>query len=149
MATLIIVLAIIAGVLHLAHNYLPMEVPTDASGGPPVGAPPPGAGGGGGLMDLIGPYLTQIFVLNFVAFVLLALLLFVATRRHSPWRAGIDVLLVMLCAVTLYAWNALGRSNPSGTGTMALIVEVALIALALIDALRIGFRDRVGHTSGI
>lgn len=57
----IIALAVIAGALHLAHNYVPMDVPSDASGGPPAGAPPAGAArGAGGLMDLISPYLTQI-----------------------------------------------------------------------------------------
>jgi hypothetical protein len=34
------VLAVLAGALHLLHNYLPMSAPTGAGGPPPSGAAP-------------------------------------------------------------------------------------------------------------
>lgn len=77
----------------------------------------------------------------------MAVLFFIALRRRSMWRIGVDVLLVLLCAMTLYAWNALGRSNPMQTGTMALIVELALIVLAVTDGLLVRFRHSAGRLS--
>jgi len=47
-------------------------------------------------------------------------------------RAGVDALLILLSLVTLYAWNDMGRSNPDGLGTWALIVEGGLMFLAVI-----------------
>jgi hypothetical protein len=74
-------------------------------------------------------------VLNFVAFLGLAAVLIAVARLRSQLRVVIDVLLAGLSLATLYAWNAMGRANPAGMGTMALLVEFALIVLALGDAL--------------
>jgi hypothetical protein len=128
------VLAIAAGFIHLAHNYLPMQGPP--SGG--AGAPPANAGpsaGMSGLMSIVMPHLSQVMVLNFVAFLGLAVVLIAVARLRSQLRVVIDVLLAGLSLATLYAWNAMGRANPAGMGTMALLVEFALIVLALGDAL--------------
>jgi hypothetical protein len=85
-------------------------------------------------MSLVGPYLSEVFVLNFIAFVGLGVMYAVFARTRPNWRILADGLLVLLSAATLYAWNAFGRANPSGTGTMALIVELALIGIAILDA---------------
>ena len=128
------VLAFAAGAIHLAHNYLAMQAPAGSSA-PPTGAGAAMGGGGSGLMGLVMPHLSQVMVLNFVGFVGLGILL-VAIARLRPWlRATVDVLLAGLSLATLYAWSAMGRSNPSGTGTMALVVELLLIVIALGDAL--------------
>jgi hypothetical protein len=129
---IIAALAVVAGAIHLAHNYLPMDGPPAGAAGLPAGGPPPG--GGGGLMGLVGPHLTEVFVLNFVAFVGLALIFAVFARTRPALRVLLDVSLVLMSAATLYAWNAMGRSNPSGTGTMALVVELALIGAVCVDA---------------
>jgi hypothetical protein len=126
-------LAIGAGVIHLAHNYLPMQAPTSASGGPPPGAAS-ATGGATGLIELVMPHLSQIMVLNFVAFVGLAIVLVTIVRLRSQLRVVADIALAALSLATLYAWNAMGRANPSGTGTMALVVELALVVIALGDA---------------
>jgi hypothetical protein len=129
----IVALAVVAGALHLAHNYLPMDGPPAGSGGPPAGAAPPG--GSDGLMSLVGPYLTEVFVLNFIAFVGLAVIFALFARTRPSLRVLVDLFLVVLSAATLYAWNAFGRANPSGTGTIALVVELALMVAVIADAL--------------
>jgi hypothetical protein len=131
-AALVAVLAVTAGAIHLAHNYLPMGEPADAASGPPPGAA--AAGGAGGLMSLVMPHLSQIMLLNFVAFVGLGIVFVIAVRWRPRLRVPVDALLVLMSAATLYAWNAMGQSNPYGTGTLALIVESGLIVLALADA---------------
>jgi hypothetical protein len=127
------VLAVAAGAIHLAHNYLPMQAPASGSSGPPADA---GAamGGASGLMSLIMPHLSQVMLLNFAAFVGLAIVLVAIARLRSQLRVLVDVLLAGLSLATLYAWNAMGRANPAGTGTLALVVEFALIVIVLGDA---------------
>jgi hypothetical protein len=88
----------------------------------------------GGLMSLVMPHLSQIMLLNFAASVGLAVAFVIAVRSARRLRVPVDVLLVLMSGATLYAWNAMGQSNPYGTGTMALIVEVGLIMLAAADA---------------
>jgi hypothetical protein len=85
-------------------------------------------------MSLVMPHLSEVMVLNFVAFAGLAVLLVAIGRHRTQMRAVTDVVLAGLSVATLYAWNAMGRANPAGTGTMALVVEVALIVFALGDA---------------
>jgi hypothetical protein len=126
-------LAVAAGVIHLAHNYLPMQAPASASSGPPADA---GAamGGASGWMSMIMPHLSQVMLLNCAAFVGLAIVLVAIARLRAPLRVLVDVLLAGLSLATLYAWNAMGRANPAGTGTLALLVELALIVIVLGDA---------------
>src|SRR5579884_1161764 len=137
------VLAITAGAIHLAHNYLPMQAPAGASSGPPPAAPA-AAGGASAFMSLVMPHLSEIMVLNFVAFVGLALVL-VAIARRPRLRVLVDVLLAGLSLATLYAWNAMGRANPDGTGSLALVVELALIAITLADAARVAASRMTSH----
>ena len=85
-------------------------------------------------MSLIMPHLSQAMLLNFAAFVGLAVVLVAIARLRSRLRVLVDVSLAALSVATLYAWSAMGRANPAGTGTMALVVEVALIVIALGDA---------------
>jgi hypothetical protein len=59
MPSLIIVLAIIAGVLHLAHNNFPMEVPTGAAGGPPADGRPLVPVGGGRVDGSYASYVAE------------------------------------------------------------------------------------------
>jgi hypothetical protein len=131
LTALIPFLALVAGAIHLVKNYLPMTA-SQAGGAPPVGAGQPPAG----LMSVVGPHLGEAFLLNFVAYVVLAGL-FVSLGRVRPrLRAALDVLLIVLSVATLAAWNAMGRANPSGLGTWALLAELLLIALAVLDAVR-------------
>ena len=142
------VLAIAAGAIHLAHNYLPMPVP--AAGG---GAPPPdaagAAGGPGGLMSLVMPHLTEVMLLNCIGFVALAVLLVAIARARTSLRVIVDLLLAGLSLATLYAWDAMGRANPYGTGTLALIVELALVVVALADAAYVALRSKLAPARAV
>jgi hypothetical protein len=136
-------LAVAAGAIHLAHNYLSMSGPSGGAGIPAAGAA--AAAGPSGLMSLIMPHLSQVMLLNFAAFVGLAVLLVAIGRQRPFLRVSIDVLLAGLSVATLYAWNAMGRANLAGTGTMALIVEVALIVVALADAAFVAVSHSISH----
>jgi hypothetical protein len=125
-------LAVAVGAIHLAHNYLSMSGPSGGAGIPPAGAAT--AAGPSGWMGLIMPHLSQVMLLNFFAFVGLAVLLVTVALQRPLLRVAVNVLLAGLSLATLYAWNAMGRANPAGTGSMALVVEVALIVVALADA---------------
>ncbi len=131
LTALIPLLAVVAGAIHLVKNYLPMTV-SQASGTPPAGAGVAPTG----LMSLIGPHLGEAFVLNFLAYVVLAGLFVTLGRVQPRLRAVLDVLLVVLSVATLAASNAMGRANPSRLGSWALLAELLLIALAALDAVR-------------
>jgi hypothetical protein len=81
-------------------------------------------------------------VLNFVTFVGLAVLLISVARTRYPLRVVIDASLACVSVATLYAWNAMGRANPLGTGTVALVVEAAIIVLAVADVIIVLRRSR-------
>jgi hypothetical protein len=137
-------LAIAAGAVHLARALIPMGPPPSASGpsGFAPGMPPGGAGAPSGLIGLVMPHLNQVFILNFVAFVALAVVLFVIARGRPLLRVIVDVLLGSLSAVTLYAWNEMGRINPGGAGTMAMVLELALMLVVIADILVLLVRSR-------
>lgn len=61
-------------------------------------------------------------------------MLIVVARLRPVLRVAVDMMLAGLSLATLYAWSAMGRSNPYGTGTLALVVELALVVIALLDA---------------
>jgi hypothetical protein len=140
-------LALVAGAIHLAHNYLPMS-------GPPAGAeagvPPPAAmngAGPSGLMGLVGPHMTDAMILNFVAFVGLAVVMLAFARTRPSLRVVVNLALACMSVVTLYAWNAMGRANPENTGTLALLVESVLIVLALADAVYVTLCSRTARVA--
>jgi ACR3 family arsenite efflux pump ArsB len=85
-------------------------------------------------MSLVMPHLAELFVLNFIAFVVLSAVLLLLARRRQQLRIAVDMLLVGMSAATLHAWNAMGQANPAGMGTLAMWAELALIVLAAIDA---------------
>ena len=157
--TLIVLLAFAAGAVHLIHNLLPMIAPLlmDASGpggapvpngGPMAGGPPmaggapggaPGGGPPGGLIGLIMPYMNELFLLNFVAYAVLGIA-FVIVRRRAFQRATVDAALILLSLVTLFLWATMGSPDPLGTGTAALVAEVGVIVLAVLDVILIASR---------
>ena len=83
------------------------------------------------------PYMNELFILNFVAYVVLGIAFLMVRRRPSPRRI-VDALLILLSLATLSLWAAMGRPDPLGTGTMALVAEIAVIVLAVIDAIVVG-----------
>ncbi|HEX6513000.1 MAG TPA: hypothetical protein VF157_11905 [Chloroflexota bacterium] len=132
LAVLVTLLALIAGAIHLVRTLMSLGPPPGPPrSGPPPGGRPPG-GGPSGIPALIGPHLAQAFALNFVAFVVLAILFVALSRGPRGVRGLIDVLLILLSAGTLYAWYAYGHINPRGLGMLSLVVELGLIVLAAV-----------------
>lgn len=138
LAALVPLLALGAGVIHLERYLMtagagrPSAPPRTFNGPPPGARPPVGAPHGSLVMSLVGPHLTQAFLLNFAGFVILAALFLALLRAARPLRAAVDVVLILMAAATLYAWNAMGHANPRGLGVWGLIAEGGLIILAAI-----------------
>lgn len=128
LSALIVLLALAIGVLHFALIYVLFRGRIFGSfGGPPPGAP--------GLPFWPGVLpLPQLFLLNLIAFVVLAALFVVAMRGRLPLRYVADLLIVLATLATLAGWNNIRRPNPQGLGTWAVSMEIALIALAIIHA---------------
>lgn len=125
---LIVLLALAIGVLHFALIYVLFRGRIFGSfGGPPPGSP--------GLPFWPGVLpLPQLFLLNLIAFVLLAALFLVALRGRLIVRYLVDLLLVVVSLATLAGWNNIRRPNPRGLGTWAVSMEIAQIVLAIVHA---------------
>jgi hypothetical protein len=127
-------LALAAGVIHLLLVYVLFgSAPPPAAGAPAPSGPPPGAS-----PNPLFMYLPYLFVLNFLGFSLLTGLFLLVRRASLGVRLAVDALLGLMTVATLWGWNSMGRPNPHGLGTVALVVEVALLValLAHVFALR-------------
>lgn len=135
----VVVLALVTGVLHLSLEFvlfhgLAAALPGGSAGappGPPAGAPPPP----GGPSFPFGLQLPQLFLGNFLVYLVLAILVVAVSRVRAEVRALIDVLIVVMTVLTLAGWNSIGRPDPNNLGTVALVVEAALIVCAIVHAL--------------
>jgi len=131
---LITALALTSGVLHLALDQMlfrgnfgffrlgpaPSGPPAGASSGPPPGATPP--------PQLPMP-LPELFVLNFVGWVVLVLLFWVMPRA---WVWVIDVAMIVYTLAIFFGWAYIGSPNPMNLGYLSKVVEVLLLgALAV------------------
>lgn len=120
---LVAVLALAVGSLHLSLDFVLFR-------GNLFGFP--GSRGPGGPFGLGLP---QLFLANFVVFLLLTIVFLGLSRAPAIARAGVDLLLILVAVATLVAWNNFGRPNPNGLGMLALILELALIVVAAVHAL--------------
>jgi hypothetical protein len=127
----ITVLALAAGLIHLLLVFTLFRTgPSPSGGAPPSGGPPPGGGGGPGLFM----YLPTLFVLNFVGFAGLALVFGLVRRASVAVRLVVDALLGLMSVATLAGWLMFRRPNPNGLGTLALLVELALLVAVAAHA---------------
>jgi Na+-translocating ferredoxin:NAD+ oxidoreductase RnfA subunit len=79
------------------------------------------------------------FVLNFLAYVLLAGAFLVVRRRSLNARRVVDALLALLTLATLVAWLLNGRfPNPSGLGYTSKLIEIVLIVAVALHAASLG-----------
>ena len=132
----IIVLVIITALIHLQRG-IGMSFggggppPGAGSGGPPPGGPPGGAGGGFNIMQLLPVPLPVLFLLNGIGYLVLVTALYLPAL--SNYRRLIRWLLIAFAAVTIIMYLLIVglRMNPIGLFDKA--VEVALIALLLIE----------------
>lgn len=125
---IIAVLALADGVLHLSLDFILFRGNLFGSLGPPPGAPPPGANPPPSL-----PLpLNQLFVLNFLGYVALALLMWFGRERLGSWYWLVDVALLVMVALTMGGWFQMRRPNPMNLGYLSKSVEVLLAITVLV-----------------
>jgi hypothetical protein len=138
---LITLLALADGLLHLMLDFIlfhgtfwgqPHMGPPGGSSGPPP-SPPPGAAA----PPQFPLPLNELFVLNCIGFMALVVAFWI-TRR---WLAGlawlVNVALILMSAASIGGWFYVGEPNPQGLGYLSKIIEVALIVLLLVHAVRL------------
>ncbi len=118
----IIILAIADGILHLALNFALFR------------------GNFFGPLPFPSPFplpLNQLFSLNFVGYVVLALAFWYGTRVLGPRRWLVDVVLLAYAVLSIVGWVQIGMPNPQGLGYLSKALEVLLIVALAADASRI------------
>lgn len=77
--------------------------------------------------------LSELFLLNFIGFVVLAAVFLLSPRwlRARCWL--VDVVLICYAAAALLAWVQSGGPNPFGLGYVSKVIEVMLIVALLAD----------------
>lgn len=131
------VLALADGFLHLALDFVlfhgnlvgPLRPPGAPPGGP--GAPS-GAPSGHAPPHLPLP-LNQLFLLNFIGFVVLVLVYWFGRGLLGRWRWLMDVVLIVYTAASIAGWIYFGEPNPNQLGYLSKAIEILLIVLLLTD----------------
>lgn len=138
---IITLLALADGLLHLRLIYILFRgrLWGSPSFGPPPGAPaggggpPPGAPRGGPpqAIPFVSLPLNELFLLNCIGFVVLALLLWITLRafRRAVWL--VDVVLIGFTALSIIGWVRVGKPDPMGYGHIAKGIEIVLIVALL------------------
>jgi hypothetical protein len=125
-SALVALLALAVGALHFALDFVLFRGNFSGLPQPPPGPPP------GFIATLIGPRLPQLFLANFIVFVVLVIAFVAASRARTAVRAAVDVLILLATVATLVGWNGIRRPNPMGLGSWAVALEIALIVFALV-----------------
>lgn len=115
--TVIVVLAVLDGALHLWLNQALFR------------------GNFLGPQQFPSPFplqMNHMFTLNFVGYVILAILFWYSGRLLGSRRWLIDVVMIVYAALSIICWLMIGGPNPQGLGYISKALEVALIiALAV------------------
>lgn len=124
---LIVVLAVADGGLHLALNFV-------LFGGNFFGALP-----------FPSPFplpFNQLFSLNFIGYVVLALAFWLWPRFFKRGQWLIDVVLIGYTVLAILGWLQIGRPNPQGLGYLSKALEIALILATARHAWTANRQDR-------
>lgn len=116
----IVILAVADGLLHLALNFVLFR--GNLLGPLPFRSPFPLP-------------LNQLFVLNFVGYIVLAAAFWVAPRSLGSRRWLVNVVLIVYTALSILGWMKIGMPNPQGLGYLSKGLEVALIVAVAAEAL--------------
>lgn len=128
----IIVLAVVTGLIHLDRGITASAMMMGHAGGPPPGGAHGAPRGGPGIMAFIPIPLPILFFLNFLAYIILAALLYLPAMR--PIQNVLRWLLLILAVVTIVLWYMVtGGALNNIFSIVDKPVEVALIILLLID----------------
>ena len=129
----IILLAIADGLLHLALNWILFR--GNFFGALPFPSPLPLP-------------LNQLFSLNFVGYVVLAVAFWYAPRFLGRGRWLLDVVLMAYTLLSIVGWVQLGMPNPHGLGYLSKALEITLIGALVIHAWSIICPDRPVSLAG-
>jgi len=112
---LILALAIADGVLHLALNFVLFR------------------GNLFGELPFPSPFplpLNQLFTLNFIGYIVLAILFWFGPQLLGARRWLIDLAMIVYAALSIVGWALVGAPNPNGLGYLSKALEFALIIAA-------------------
>ncbi len=140
MQVAIIILAVVTALVHLDRGIMasamsaarPAMLPRIRPGGSLAGQNRPMGGfGGPAILRFIPIPLSVLFFLNFAAYIILAAALYLPVLRRfqriTRW------LLIILAVVTIIAWFLVTGGSPNILAYVDKPIEVALIALLLIE----------------
>ena len=133
----IIILAVATGLVHLYRGA--MMTFLAAPRVRPVGPPPAGAGhfqggGPGGPLGMIFMILPILFYLNAIGYFVLATALYLPALQRI--QSLVRWVLVGYAALTIIMWYLITHASPNILAYVDKPVEIALIVLLIIDALR-------------
>jgi hypothetical protein len=115
----IVLLALADGVLHFALNFVLFR------------------GNVFGTLPFRSPFplpMNQLFLLNFVGYVVLAVVFWYAPRFLGPRRWLVNVVLIVYTLLSIIGWVKIGLPNPQGLGYLSKALELALIVALAVDA---------------
>jgi hypothetical protein len=118
----IVLLCIVDGILHLALNWVLFQ------------------GNWFGTLPFPSPFplpLNQLFTLNFVGYIVLALAFWFAPRFIGRAAWLLDIVIIVYAILAIVGWLQIGSPNPQGLGYISKVVEVALILTAAYHALKL------------
>ena len=115
--SLIVILAVADGVLHLALNFVLFG--GNLFGPLPFPSPFP------------LPF-NQLFTLNFIGYLVLALGFWFGPRLLGRRFWLLDVVLIVYAALSIIGWVQIGMPNPSGLGFLSKAFEVVLIGALIV-----------------
>jgi hypothetical protein len=153
---IITVLALADGMLHLRLIYKlfrgrlwgspsfgpPPGAPARMPGGAPSGGPPRGGFKMPQAIPFVSLPLNELFLLNFIGFVVLVLMLWVVFLWFSRWLWVVDIVMIGYTALAIIGWFRVGKPNPQGLGHLSKGLEIALIAALLIHLCYLFVRER-------
>jgi len=115
LAVLIVFLALIDGVAHLALDLFVLHSFTRG-------------------------LLSELFILDFVGYVALIVVFLVAQRSSLSLRRLVDIVLIVYPIIAILAWFYFtkGRGNPMGLGEISKPTEVLLALAALLHLTQLG-----------
>jgi hypothetical protein len=117
----IVVLALADGVLHLALNQVLFR------------------GNFFGPLPFPSPFplpMNQLFTLNFVGYVVLALAFWLAPRFVGQRVWLLDVVMIGYIVLAIVGWVQIDMPNPMGLGYLSKALEIALIVALVVHAAR-------------
>ena len=115
----IIILAIADGILHLALNVVLFR------------------GNFFGELPFPSPFplpFNQLFTLNFVGYVILAVAFWYAPRFLGRRQWILDVVFLVYTMLSIVGWMQIGMPNPQGLGYLSKALEIALIVALAVHA---------------